>query len=558
MNANGLGNHPKMNRWLALGVAAGVAVWLSSCTWIGRASLDNHGLEVNGSSLFPATSSAGRYVAFQSNASTLVANDTNGADDIFVRDLKKGTTTRVSLSSSGGEASGNSRHPAISADGRYVVFNSRAENLVAEDNNGFWDIFVRDTVAGTTTRVSVDSAGKQSNNHSRHAAISDDGMYIAFQSTASSLVAGDTNGVRDVFVHNRITGVTSRVSVANSGGQSNGVSGEGWGADLSWASRPAISADGRYIAFQSDATNLVSGDTNAAGDVFVRDVVGGTTIRASLGLDGKQNVGGSSQPTISDDGRHVGFVLRINAHLFYVFEVHLRDTVARTTTVINGTARSIAATHPTISGDARFIAWEQLEPSTLQGGFYGHRVYVKDEKLNTTRLASATNFQAPSTEPNYDINFAIGRQHPALSGDGRYVAFASAAPDMVPGDFNEGKGCDPVASHPNCNFDIFIRRTLLPTVTNVSPSTVEAGRRVTLTVEGTGFDDVRLGTISGGNITVSELRVLSSTQVELDITVDAVAAHTARNVTVFDPGTLGGARGAWNACRGCLSVISAK
>jgi Tol biopolymer transport system component len=161
-------------------------------------------------------SADGRYVAFQSFANNLVAGDTNGAEDVFVRDRVTGTTMRVNVSSEGKQthAFSSDLYPTISADGRYVAFSSDANDLVAGDKNGTTDGFVRDRVTGKTTRVSVSSEGKQGNDYSYISAISADGRYVAFSSNANDLVTGDTNGIDDVFVRDRVTGKTTRVSVS--------------------------------------------------------------------------------------------------------------------------------------------------------------------------------------------------------------------------------------------------------------------------------------------------------------------------------------------------------
>jgi len=171
-------------------------------------------------------------------------------------------TTRVSVDSSGIQGNDHSTNPALSSDGRYVAFRSDATNLVAGDTNGYYDVFVHDRQTGITTRVSVGSSGIQGNDSSFPPAISADGRYVAFRSDATNLVAGDTNGDYDVFVHDRQTGITTRVSVDSSGTESN-----------SYSDDPALSSDGRYVAFKSWATNLVAGDTNERSDIFIRDTL---------------------------------------------------------------------------------------------------------------------------------------------------------------------------------------------------------------------------------------------------------------------------------------------
>ncbi len=172
-------------------------------------------------------------------------------------------TTRVSVNSSGNQAitrSYGSYYPSISSDGRFVAFASGAINLVANDTNSRPDVFVRDRQTGTTRRVSVDSSGNQGNGYSGHPSISSGGRFVAFLSLASNLAENDTNGMRDIFVRDRQAGMTQRVSVDSSSNQASGSSGS-----------PSISSDGRLVAFSSEASNLVTNDTNDTADVFVHE-----------------------------------------------------------------------------------------------------------------------------------------------------------------------------------------------------------------------------------------------------------------------------------------------
>ena len=219
-------------------------------------SRDSAGAQSKGDSFSPTLSDDGRYVAFYSYAPTLVPGDTNEHEDIFVKDRQTGGIVMASVASDGTIGNGDSYKPVIAGAGRYVAFRSQASNLVAGDTNKHWDIFVRDMTLGATTRVSVSSNGDQANHDSLEADISDDGRYVVFRSNASNLVADDTNKRSDVFVHDRQSGQTARVSKPVSG-ESNGHS-----------TSPAISGDGNWIVFESDATNLVSGDTNGSRDIF--------------------------------------------------------------------------------------------------------------------------------------------------------------------------------------------------------------------------------------------------------------------------------------------------
>jgi len=205
----------------------------------------------------------------------------------------------VSVASNGAQANDHScaSKTAVSATGRFVAFESDATNLVPGDTNRAADIFVHDRQTGKTELVSTATSGQQGNDRSSAPAISGDGRYVTFWSWASNLIPGDTNGVSDVFVHDRQTGVTQRVSVDSSGRQANRFS-----------NQPSISADGRYVAFWSRATNLVAGDSNGAADIFVRDLQAGTTTRANVTSSGAQARGGASQqPSISPDGHVVAF-----------------------------------------------------------------------------------------------------------------------------------------------------------------------------------------------------------------------------------------------------------
>lgn len=245
----------------------------------------------------PAISADGNVVAFTSEATNLVAGDTNNAADIFVRDLTTDQTTRVSVATGGAQASGYSASPALSADGRYVAFSSGAPDLVAGDNNFVGDIFRHDRQTGVTILISRRLAGVGGAQDAFIPAISADGAKVAFMSRSNDFVPGDESGDADVFIVDTSSGVVSLVSINTAGDKGNSDSNE-----------LALSADGRYVAFDSSASNLTPDDTNGRQDVFVRDVVAGQTWRASMGTDGQQGNASSSTPGISPDGRVVGFV----------------------------------------------------------------------------------------------------------------------------------------------------------------------------------------------------------------------------------------------------------
>jgi Tol biopolymer transport system component len=321
--------------------------------WIERISVDDTGAGGNGRSEPPSISADGRYVVFASQSSNLVSADTNMVSDIFLRDRTAATTVRVSVTSTGGDADGHSFGPAISADGGYVTFTSRAGNLTNDPSSPSLQVFLTDLGTGTTVRVSQTAAGAAGEGSSSHPVVSDGGEYVAFKSLAANLVGtsanaeiavrdraggievvsvgqtttvtgagdngpsmsrdgrwvaflskqplvnGDSNGRADVFVRDRDTNTTTRVSESSSGVEAN---------DRSWG--PAISPDGRWVSFTSSATNLVPNDTNSQWDVFVRDLGNGGTERVSVRNDGSPgNAASSGLSAVTDGGgnRRVAF-----------------------------------------------------------------------------------------------------------------------------------------------------------------------------------------------------------------------------------------------------------
>jgi Tol biopolymer transport system component len=261
-----------------------------------RVSLATDGTQGNGDSKFPTVSADGRYVAFESAAGNLVAGDTNGFIDIFLRDLDTPVTTRVSVATGGAQGQGESYLGYISANGEYVVFTSEAGNLVAGDTNGWADVFVRDVVGAETTRVSVHTDGTQGDDESYVASISADGRYVGFSSYATNLVDGYAGPWSQAYVRDRQANETELVSIAEGGTPGD------WNSEF-----PYVSSDGHYVVFESTASNLVSGDTNDFRDIFVHDRVTGATERESASTDGSQADADCWVPSISDDGSYVVF-----------------------------------------------------------------------------------------------------------------------------------------------------------------------------------------------------------------------------------------------------------
>jgi len=343
-----------------------------------RVSVDSGGVEGNGPSTAPSISADGRYVVFHSSASNLVSGDTNGLIDVFIRDRQTGTTDRVSVDSSAAEGNDESLWPSISADGRYVAFWSRANNLVGGDTNDFEDVFVRDRLLGTTERVSVRTNGTEGNFYSAFPTISGDGRYVAFWSLASNLVGGDTNGRPDVFVRDLQLDTTERVSIDSGGMEGNDSS-----------LMPSISADGRCVAFHSVASNLVAGDTNGEYDIFVRDRQVGTTERVSVDSGGAEGNGFCYNPSISADGRRVAFRSYasnlVGGDSNGAQDAFVRDRQSGTTERVSvdsgGAEGNGNSSYPgnSISADGRYVAFQSLANNLVSGDSNGDGdIFVRD------------------------------------------------------------------------------------------------------------------------------------------------------------------------------------
>lgn len=372
----------------------------------------------------PVVSRDGRFVAFSSTDATLVPDDTNARADVFVRNLLTGAVERVSVSDTEAQANQASRYPAISGDGRYVVFSSLATNLVPLDTNAVEDVFIRDRTLGTTTRVSVASNGAQGNEAALMADVSDNGRYVAFASAASNLVTGDTNGSIDIFLRDVTGSTTTRESVRSDETQ-----------DFGDSTRPAISADGTRIVFESMAT-MGFADAGGAADIFVRDRTAGTTTRVSVSTSGTQANGVNGQPDISGDGTCVAFgsqstnlALGDTGDDWDVF-VHVLSTgeTTRVSVSFTGTEGDGQHTAPSLSTTGRYVAFGSSSTNLVAGDTNANRdVFVFDRQTNTTSRVSvsALNVQGDGAS-----------RYPSISGDGGVVAFDSAATNLVSGDTN--------------------------------------------------------------------------------------------------------------------------
>jgi Tol biopolymer transport system component len=392
-------------------------------------SVSTGGVQGNGHSGAGNITPDGRYVAFFSTSIALAPEDTDSFFDVFVRDLLLGTTTLVSVSSTGTKGLGSSSWPFITDDGRYVAFQSDARNLVPGITNGWQQIYVRDRQTRTTELVSVSTEGAQASQLNDIGNMSADGRYVVFVSYASNLVSRDTNGAPDVFVRDRLLGTTQRVSVSSQGQEANGSS--------LW---PRISADGRFVAFVSVATNLVSRDANGTHeDIFVRDLQTGIVRLVSVSSSGVQGDSVSTTPALSHDGRYLAFSSfarnLVDGDTNASWDVFVRDLQTGTTERVSVSSDAAQGNHdsqrPFFSPDARFVSFDSLA-SNLVVSDTNQRldVFVRDRLLGTTQLASVSTAGIQGNEHS---------DHSSVTADGRRVVFHSSATTLVVPDANGEK-----------------------------------------------------------------------------------------------------------------------
>jgi Tol biopolymer transport system component len=383
----------------------------------------------DGYSVGTAMSDDGRYVAFDSAATNLVPGDTNDREDVFRRDRRTGVTTRISVSGTGAQGDRGAFTPAISADGRYVAFVSDGADLVPGDGNGVADVFVRDTRAGTTQRVSVTSAGGEADGDTGNPTMSADGRYVVFESYASNLVPGAGPG--NVYRHDRTTGTTTLVSAGP----------DGRAADSGFQSD--ISPNGRYVVFVSMAPTLVPGDTNAEGDIFRRDLTDGTIVRAGVADDEGELPTGSRNPSVSDNGL-VAFwsdSVATAGDTNGTGDVFVRDPAAGTTVQVSvsstGTPGNTDSGDPALSRTGRYVVFMSSATNLIADDTNGT---VSDILRHDLRTGRTTLISQNDQGVQGDSDSANARVTP----DGRRVSFSSWSGNLVPG------------GDPNPHLDLFV------------------------------------------------------------------------------------------------------
>lgn len=436
-----------------------------------RINVDSSGNESNERSYSPQTSTDGRWVVFTSAASNLVPNDTNGMVDVFLHDRKSGNTRRVSVASNGSQGNERSFVRSVSANGRWVAFASYASNLVPGDTNGVLDIFVHDRVTLATERVSVADDGSQSNGISEDASLSGDGRRVAFRSIADNLVPGDSNEREDVFIRDRISGRTLRASVASGGGEADGDS-----------RAPSLNSSGNLVAFQSRARNLVAGDTNLASDIFVHNLISSTTVRVSLADGGGEADDNSTAPSLSGNGQRVAFVSSAGNLVADDFnaraDVFVRDRpqgkTQRASVHSNGSEANGDSSGAVISADGRRVAFESTASSLVDDDSNGALdVFLHD-------LAAATTVRVSVDSTGQQANNLS--EWPGVDQGGRRIAFHSVANNLVADDTNRTRDIFLHDRGADCDVSASQHRFLLPPnqwITLSLPCEPPPGTRIT-------------------------------------------------------------------------------
>ncbi|MCC7168939.1 MAG: PD40 domain-containing protein [Planctomycetes bacterium] len=418
--------------YLALGCVGwlgfvGAAATAARGSEIERISVSSTAVQASAASSIPALSATGSFVAFESLATNLVpGQDTNQQEDVFVRNTLTGFVIRCSRTPAGNAGNGASFEPSISADGRFVAFHSSASDLVPGDTNGKSDVFVLDTATQQMTRVSTSMIGDQGNGDSALGRLSADGSVITFQSSASNLVANDTNGQFDIFVKTLADGAVQLVSRSPSE-QANGSS-----------FRPELSGDGRFVAFASFATNLFAGtDGNGVADLFLFDRIQGTLETLSQNAFGTIANAESQLPRLSFDGRFCVFQSKATNLITSpdssvddedtVSDVFLRDRdLGRLRVISNapdGSPSTLAASSPSISDDGSVVAFLGVGQATSTPS-----VCVFDGNTEVVVELARTDLDGSGPDAACSV--------PVISRDGRRVAFASDASNLVAGDTN--------------------------------------------------------------------------------------------------------------------------
>ncbi|MDF1499604.1 MAG: PKD domain-containing protein [Anaerolineales bacterium] len=385
-----------------------------------RVSISSEGVEGDHDSIAPSVSADGRYIVFASKASNLIPDDLNSHQDIFLHDWATGITERISTGREGTDPNGSSAFPSISADGNFVVFSSAASNLVSGDTNGVEDVFLYDRTTGETERISLTASSGQSNGASYEPVVSEGGRYVAFVSMATNLYPGASHGVEEIYYFDRTNLKLRWLS---------GPSGLDPANDSSY--ELSMSADGAWVVFSSNKSNLVPNDTNGVRDIFLWNKALDSLERVNLshaGLDANRS---SYHPSVSDDGRFIAFRSFANNLILsqvenYSNDIFRRDRLSGSTERVNVPydGEDIFGSNsgePVISADGRFVAFRSDMSNLVTGDTNNsHDVFVRDMQGSVSRIS----------ESSSSVEASEGSFGPAINSGGSVVVFYSDAANL--------------------------------------------------------------------------------------------------------------------------------
>ncbi len=511
-----------------LGATLAVLALASGCAWVGRVGVASNGAQpTSGTITGTDVSPDGRYVVFTTEAANLVANDTNDAPDVFVRDAQTGTTERVSVATGATQAAAGAYGGAVSADGRYVAFTSDSTNLIASDTNDATDVFLRDRTAGTTIRVSVRDDGGEPDDASYLSSMTGDGTQIVFSSDATNLVGTDVdqNFSTDVFVRDRTLAKTQRISVGSDSTEGDVESSGG-----------SISDDGRYVVFLSNASTFDPDDSGAYQDAFLRDRTLATTARISVAPNGDETDSDTTNALVSGDGGTV--VLESDAT--NLVDPAVGGLQAQVYAAPRGSAtfdRVSVATDggdpddytflSAVSDDGRFVLFMGGASNLVGDPLVGiSDSFVRDRVTDTTVLAGTSQQMG---EPRGSTPALSGSTPHAISGDGRYVLFSTRATDVLAaGDANGSVG------------DLYLRSNPVPLIFFASPSTVARGTATTIELHGWNLHGEGALVLMGDGISVTGVTEVGEDEVDVSVVVAADAVVGTRTPLMIQSGTGGG------------------
>lgn len=452
--------------------------------------------------------------------------DTNGLADVIVADRNLGIQVRVSASIGGGAPNATAWDAAVSGNGRYVTWRSDASDVIAGDTNGVADVFRIDLETGITERVSVRSNGVQGDRPSRSASMSDDGRLVAFSSSAS-LIAGDVNTNEDVYVRDMDTGTTTRWSVRADGSELAGPS-----------YHPHISGDGRSVAFAS-INPFDPGDGNGVPDVYLKAGDGPITwVSAPVG--GKAPDGSSVEPAVNQDGTVVAFLS--GATTFdpadgngeddvFVWEAGTVELVSASPHGVVGSGQAWA---PSVDDSGNLVGFSSDSPELTDGAPDTQSLVRNRQERHTDLVSSSLTGEGGTDDDTLE----------AISGDGRSVVIRALSDNLVPDTIGSGS-------------DILVKAYPFPRVTRTTPNVLAPGTTTTVTIEGKGFSGplyVSLSANAGAALALSPPIPLSPTRIRLNVTVPAGAALQAHDLRVWNLGDHPDNAGAETTCYSCLQV----